>query len=110
MMRAGDLRHALVIEQVQESRDAMGGAVTTWVAFATVSGKFERSEGGEVFVGQQIHARVDAKATIRFLPGVDATMRVVFDSQPWNIVRVIDPDGTRQQHQLYLQSGLSDGG
>lgn len=108
-MRAGDLRHALVIEQQQEARDGFGAVVVTWVAFATVSGSFDVRSGAEVFIAGQQRARSVAEATIRYLPELTSKMRVMFDGAPWNIVH-IQPDAKKAMQVLTLEEGLSDGG
>lgn len=108
-MRAGHLRHTLVIEQPTETRDAHGQAVQTWSTFATVPGSLEPLSGREVFAAAQVQAEVTARARIRYLAGVTAKMRVTFESKIYAITAVIDRELRHRELELLLSEGLTEG-
>ena len=53
-MRAGRLRHRLVLQSKSEARDAYGGAIITWSTQDTVWGAIEPLSGNEYFAQDQI--------------------------------------------------------
>lgn len=108
-MESGKLRHVLRIEQVAESRDAMGGTAETWSEFATVRGSLEPIAGRELLAASQVHAEITARARLRYLPGVTTKMRITHESKTYDILSIID-SGTRNRWlELMLSEGLRDG-
>jgi SPP1 family predicted phage head-tail adaptor len=107
-MRAGALRHTLVIEQPTETRDAHGQAVQTWTTFATVPGSLEPLNGREIFAAAQVQAEITARARIRYLDGVTPKMRIAFESKIYAITAVIDRDLRHRELELLLAEGVTE--
>jgi len=105
-MRAGHLRHTLVIEEATETRDAHGQAVASWSTFATVPGSLEPLSGREVFAASQVQAEVTARARIRYLAGITPKMRIVFESKIYAITAVIDRELKHRDLELLLAEGV----
>jgi len=91
-MRAGKLRHRVIIEQVTSTDDGYGGRSDAWATFATVWASVKPLRGHEYFQAQQMQAKVTHKVKIRYLQGVTHKMRVKYGSRILNIVSVINPD------------------
>lgn len=108
-MRAGALRHSLVIEQPTESQNSHGDPVPTWSTFATVYGSLEPLSGREVFAAAQLTGEITARARIRYLSGVTEKMRISFDSKIYAITAVIDRDLRHRELELLLSEGLTNG-
>jgi SPP1 family predicted phage head-tail adaptor len=108
-MDSGKLRHALRIEQVSESRDAIGGAVESWAEVVTVRGSLEPLSGRELIAAAQVHAEVTARARFRYVSGVTPKMRIVFDGRQYDILSVIDSGMRHRWLELLLSEGLRDG-
>lgn len=105
-MRAGHLRHTLVIEEAAETRDAHGQAVATWSTFATVPGSLEPLNGREFIASAQVQAEVTARARIRYLEGVTAKMRISFEGKIYAITAVIDRELKHRDLELLLAEGV----
>ena len=95
-MRAGPLRHVIVIEQPTETLNALGEPVQTWTTFASPRASIEHREVGERFSDGRIFSERRTRFGLRWLNGVTAQMRVryagrLFDLKP--------PDDVRERHR-----------
>ena len=110
-MNAGRLRHRIVIEQQVKARDATSGAETiTWQTYqASVPAELMPMSGKEFQAANAQQSETLTRCLIRYLPGLDETMRVTHDGVEYNI-RAILPDRTLRRHlNLMLASGANDG-
>lgn len=78
MIDAGELTERITIEQPAESRNAVGEPILSWSTFATVWAKVESLSGREAERYGEIVGFSGHKVTIRALPGVSTTMRVIY--------------------------------
>ena len=69
-MRAGLLRHRIVIQSSTESRDTIGGVTKTWTNDATLYGTVSPLNGRERFEAQQVTPGLSHKAWLRYERGV----------------------------------------
>jgi len=99
-MRAGLLRHQITIETVSESQDSSGAIVSAWSTHAVVMAAYEPQGGSESFKEDQEQATQSVKFRIRYLAGVTAKMRIVYDGRHFDILSVADVGG--RQKQLHL--------
>lgn len=76
MIRAGSLRHSVVIQERTLTADAYGGRTEAWATFATVWANVEPLSSSEQWRAQQVQSSVSHKVTIRYLAGIDSKMRV----------------------------------
>lgn len=83
---AGKLRHRVRIEQYVLDTDSNGdvaqdpntGATSgTWQEFATVWAEIAPLSAKEFIAAQSVQSQVITRITIRYRPGLDATMRLV---------------------------------
>lgn len=86
MIAAGKLNRRIIIEQVTETRDEMGGVIQTWATFATVWAEFVSQTGREFFAAKQVNAALEAIIRIRYIAGVTAKMRVKYGTRVFNLV------------------------
>lgn len=91
-MRAGPLRHQIVIEQTTETRDTSGGVIDTWSTFATVWASVSPLIGREYMAAKQVSADVTHKIRMRYLSGVTPKMRVSWDSRTFDIGSILNVD------------------
>ena len=100
-MRAGDLRHRLILQHKTTIKDAYNQPIETWTDWKTVWCAFEPLRGRERFAHQERSAESDVRFRIRYLDGVDsATTRGVLDGLTYDIQAVIDVDGRRRELHL----------
>lgn len=106
-MEATKLRHRIKIEQATETRDAWGGVVVAWTTLAdNVPAEVVPLPGREFMAATAEVAGVTARITIRYMAGVTAAMRVVFDGAAYNIKSVL-PDPTARRHlTLMVETGV----
>jgi SPP1 family predicted phage head-tail adaptor len=99
-MRAGTLRHKILIEQASETRDSFGGVVVTWGTFATMRVRQAIQGGKEFTTAQQRFSEISALFVGRFAAGVTAKMRVNHGGVYYDILAAYDPTGLRRETQI----------
>lgn len=102
-MKAGDLRHRIVIQSASTAQDAYGEPVQTWGTFATLWAAVEPQplQGREYFVGQQMQSEVSTRIRIRDYPGITPLMRVLWDSRYFQIESIVaDRTNRRELHLM----------
>ena len=90
-MRAGTLRHTVTLEEAVETRDAVGGVVTTWQEVATVHAAKKGRSGREYYAAAQTQAEDLVEWQLRYRAGVVPKMRLVHGATVYDITAVL-PD------------------
>lgn len=99
-MRATDnltsnLRHRITLQAPEKTLRPGGHFDLTWRHVATVWAEVKplenRMANTEVLLDEQLQNRASHEIRLRYLPGVSAEMRVVFQERYFNIRRVINP-------------------
>ena len=111
-MQAGKLNERVTLQRLEVGKGKSGGVTRTWQEFATdlpasrrdFSGNERRatSQGGEV-------ATARTEFTIRWMPDVKATMRLLHGDEVFNILHVNNFAGRRESLVLTCESGLNNG-
>lgn len=101
-MKAGQLDKRILLQRPVVVRDEHGGEVTGWVDVATVWAHFKRVKGDESVQAEQRTNRQDAEFTIRYRPGLDPEMTLVYDGERWEIDDVGEPEGSQRRELLLL--------
>lgn len=100
-MRAGSLRHSITLQYKSSvSKGTNGEEVITWGTFVTCWADAQPLRGREYIAMRQAASEITTRFTIRYLAGVNTTMRVVWDSAIYNIVEVIDVGGRNATLEL----------
>lgn len=100
MIAAGALDQTVVIESLTVSQDSYGGPVETWATFATVRARAVSQKGDEGFAAARVNARRTVKFQLRWLAGVEPTMRLTWRGDVYDIA---DVDETlRRSGELWL--------
>lgn len=110
-MRAGDLRHRIEIQKKEFTQDGdTGEMVPHWVSLAIVHAKVEPLSVRELIAASAPMSKVSTRIVIRYRPGVDATMRIVFRGKTYNIEGVLpDKDSGLDYLTLPCSEGVNDG-
>lgn len=86
-MRAGELRKRFRIEQkVENELDAAGHPVEKWKLFAKTWGELSELSASESDAGGQKTASASLTVRIRYVKGLDSTMRLCFQDDKQNRV------------------------
>lgn len=110
-MRAGKLRHRITIQQQAEVQDASGDTSLQWIDFATaVPASWLAGPGREFMAAESIRAEVAGRFETRWIDGVTAKMRVLFDGAVYNLKAppMLDPT-LRRSMVLMVGSGVNSG-
>lgn len=108
---AGELRHSIVIESLEQARDDQGGMLTSWALFSSLRARVANLSGNEqnAVAGGGATGEARTEFTTRFVPGIDTTMRVVFAGNHYNIKHVNDFNEEHRYLIITCDTGLSDG-
>ena len=85
-VRAGSYRCRIIIQQVTETRDAVGGVVESWATYLTAWAKVTPLRGREYFESAERQAEIIHLFELRHRDGVTAKMRISWDSRTFNIL------------------------
>jgi len=101
MIRAGELRHRVTIQQNNNpTRGSSGEEIPNWQDVATVWAAVEPLRGREFFESQQVNAEVTTRIRIRYRSGIAPTMRAVYGNRIFDIQAVINVD--ERNRELHL--------
>jgi SPP1 family predicted phage head-tail adaptor len=89
-MRAGLLRHRVVLQRGSASQDSFGGVSQTWSAAGTVWAAVEPLRGQEMLDARQAEALIDTRIRIRARGSVTEVMRALWTA----------PDGTSHTYDI----------
>lgn len=96
-MRAGTLRHRVVIQEKVVTRNDFNEEVITWDEVATVWASVEDLSGREFLERRREGAEVTTRIRIRYRSGLHAAMRVTWDGRTFNIEGIADPTGRKRE-------------
>ena len=100
-MRAGDLRHQVLIKSKTLTADGMGGHTEVWTTtLATVRAAIWPVSAKERVQNLQMELEITHKIRIRYLSGVLASMRVYFGSRIFEILSIVNTDERNIQLDL----------
>jgi len=111
-VRAGTLRHLVMIQQKPAvTQNAFGEEVPGWSVVATVWARVETLTGREFVAQGQAQAEVTHKVHLRYRPGLEPTMRLVWQPQGDVPERVLEieavlDDGARREMTLMCREGV----
>lgn len=91
-MQAGQLRHRVSVEASTETRDAHGGPIRTWAASEVVWAAVRPLAGRELIEAQQVQPRVTHRVTMRYLPSLTASKRIIYGDRTFEIQAVMHTD------------------
>lgn len=106
-MNIGNLRHRVTIEKPVKKTDPYGDPYDDWSDHATVWAAIEPLTGREYWGAQQVNSEVTGKIRIRYLPGVDPTMRVKFGTRIFEILAIMNPNERNEETILMVKEKLS---
>ena len=89
-MRAGSLDKKVVIEKYSEGSDDFGEVTNTWESFASTYVSIVPLRGREHFSSKGVKSEVSHKIELRYMDGIDSSMRIVYGSRVFNIESVIN--------------------
>lgn len=92
MIRAGELRHTIVIQNKTITQDDELNPIETWGTFLTVRAAPMPKEGREFYRMSAMNSEITEVFRVRYSSTITAHMRVKFRSKYFDIIGVINPD------------------
>jgi SPP1 family predicted phage head-tail adaptor len=108
-MNAGKLRHRVTVQFKTVTPDAYGGPVETWTDVCTAWASVEPLQGRELANAQTVNTETTTRITMRYMPGVIAANRIVFEGKFYNIQSVIDTEMKHRELVIMASEGLNEG-
>lgn len=101
-MNPGILDRVIEIQSYAVTRGAMGGETKAWSTFHSCRAKMTDNKGVEKVVADKETAISDTMFKIRYKQGIDTTMRVVYESENYEI-KSINRIGRKEILELYTK-------
>lgn len=110
-MQAGKLRHRIIIETPDKSRDPQTGAVINgWKTLTTVWASVEPLSVREFISAKSEQGELTARIMIRYRDDVTRKCRIKFRGKIYNIAGILpDPISGREYLTLPCSEGVNDG-
>ena len=88
--------------------DAAGQEVISWTPVASMWAQVQALRGREFFAAAQVQQEQTLKVRIRYLAGLDVTMRLIWQDRPHDITGII-PVGRNEIIEIMCLQGVKDG-
>ena len=105
----GRLNQRVRIETRQSVQDDFGQASINWVELLTTWAEVLPLRGREFFAAAQVQQEHSIKVRLRYRPGIDAGMRLVWNGRAHDITGVIALEGGREWLEIMALAGVKDG-
>jgi SPP1 family predicted phage head-tail adaptor len=92
-LKAGLLRKRITIQETTESRNDWGEVVDSWGTYVTRWARVQPLRGKEKWVAKQLEAEEVVYFTVRYVDGLTAKMRVLYNSNVYNIISFENTQG-----------------
>ena len=102
-MQAGRLNRRCVLQTPGTAQDELGQPIPGWTDVATVWGDVRLRSGLESVKAGAVVSTVQASVRIRYRTGINAGMRVLVDSVPYEVLAVQPDVGGREYVDLVCQ-------
>jgi SPP1 family predicted phage head-tail adaptor len=112
------LRHRITVQELSEIQDTNTGALTySWETAILDDGTILDAVPAEVLTGAgrefvqsgATQGQIAARINMRWFPGLTQKMRIVWDTNIYNITSIETDITGRQEYRLKCVAGVSDG-
>lgn len=87
-MKSEELKRKIVIQKYENAVNDNGFEEEAWQNFKPVWAKVENLHGREYFEAAAVKAENTVKFTIRYVPSIEPTMRILFQGKQYNITSI----------------------
>jgi SPP1 family predicted phage head-tail adaptor len=99
-MKAGKLRHKIIVQQYTDGTNDNGYPEKTWTDFVTLWANIQPLRGKEYFAAKTEHSEVSHTIIYRYYPGVTSDMRIKYGNRYFDIESVINADERNYELQI----------
>ncbi len=87
-MEIGELRHRITFQKLITILNENGFEIDTWKDYKMVWASISNLQGREYYAAAAIKAENTVKFKIRYIYGIDTTMRIMFREKSYNIISI----------------------
>lgn len=87
-MEIGELRHRITFQKLVSNPNENGFDIEEWIDIKTVWSAISNLYGREYFEAAAVQAEKTVEFTIRYLPDIDVSMRILFMDKQFNITSI----------------------
>lgn len=87
-MKAEELKHRITLQIFTIVVNENGFEVETWIDFKTLWAAVTNLHGREYFAAAAVKAENTVKFTIRYIEGINESMRILFQDKQYNITSI----------------------
>ena len=102
-MKAGMLRHVVIIQQVTETRDGFGGISESWGTYATRRAHIGPIKGAEYIAAKTMNSKASVEMRLRYVSGLITKMRILWGTRIYNIIDAINVNELNKEHRLMCE-------
>ena len=84
----GELRHRITFQRLVTSINPNGFEVQAWEDVTTVWAAASNLHGREFYAAAAVQAENTVEFTVRYLPNIDTSMRILFGGKQYNITAI----------------------
>ena len=108
-MQPGKLDKIITFQSKSASTGDYGGQAFTWADFATVWAHVQPLKGRELIAAKAAQSETDVRVYIRYLAGLNTSMRIVYNGKNYDITGIVDIDEKNVEMEISAKTGLSEG-
>ena len=105
-MIPGKLNKIITIQSSTEALDAYGGTLKTWATFARAWAAVIPLRSRDLLAAQAALNETVVRFNIRYVAGVTAGMRILYDSKYYDITAVINVDSGNKMLDIMTKVGV----
>ena len=114
MIRAGDLRRRITIQQRSTTQDGFGQQAVTWTDLLTTWAHIESLSGNQLNKAQSIYSEVTHKITVRWQLALNdikvvGSYRILYGTRIFDVGADMNVDERNRVIELLSKEGLNDG-
>jgi SPP1 family predicted phage head-tail adaptor len=109
VFKAGDYRKLVTIQQRSLTQDSYGGQSETWSDVMTVWASIEPLSSRELMAAQAVQSETTHQIRIRYMPGITADMRAVYNGRYFNLARPLNTEERNIELVIPAIEGLNRG-
>ncbi|SHJ06014.1 phage head-tail adaptor, putative, SPP1 family [Anaerovibrio lipolyticus DSM 3074] len=98
-MKIGKMRYRVTIQYPSDGVDDYGNSIDTWQDLTTVWADIQPVSGREYLTANQATSETQYKIYIRYIPNINAKMRIVHNEQIYEILAVL---GDKRSNMLTI--------
>ncbi|OLS02556.1 phage head closure protein [Tissierella creatinophila] len=87
-MTIGELKHRITLQTLEAIVNENGFEEEQWIDFKTLWASIKNLHGREYFQAATVQKENTVKFIIRYLPGIDTSMKILFKDKHYNITSI----------------------